>query len=256
MSFETELSDRLHTEADDTQVDLDLLLTGSVAYGNKLVRRRRLTRIIGGAATIAVLGGAVAYAGSLNAPPGSTPAPAASVATTQPQKAKADITPQAALGVLLELLPDASQATNHRGGFDGTGKVLGVYTTVSYGNASLRLEVLKEQQVAFPCDAYYTGCNVVKLPDGSKLRLLDTSVPGPGGKDDYQQLQANLTRKDGLSLNLIAVNQTPAQPAITLAQLKTIAVSPRWQLKLDQAFIDRSEKLFIPRLVTQPSVPG
>jgi hypothetical protein len=255
MSFETELRDHLHAGVDNATVDLDLLLAGGVAHGNKLVRRRRLSRIFTGAATIAVLGGAFAYAGTLGgtaSPDGTGIAPAGPAST---QGKKADITPQAALGVLLELLPDSQQATDLRGGFDGTGTVLGVYTTVAYGNAPLRLEIIKKQD-PYPCDAYYPDCKVTTLPDGSKLRLLTTRYPGPSGKDDYQQLQANLTRKDGFALNLIAVNRTPAHPAITLAELRTIATSPRWQPKVDQALIDNSEKLFRPRLVTQPSVPS
>jgi hypothetical protein len=255
MSFETELRDQLHAGVDNTMVDLDELLAGGVAHGNKLVRRRRLTRIFAGAATIAVLGGAFAYAGTLGGStnPGGTGIAPAGPAVVQGKKAA--ITPQAALGVLLELLPKDHQATDLRGGFDGTGTVLGVYSTMTYGNATLRLEVIKKQ-VPYSCDAYYPDCKVTMLPDSSKLRLLTTGYPGPSGKDDYQQLQANLSRKDGFSVNLIAVNSTPAKPAITLAQLKTIASSLEWQPKVDQALIDRSEKLFRPRLVTEPSVPS
>ena len=103
MSFETELSDRLHAEADDTPVDLGPLLTGSVAYGNKLVRRRRLTRIAAGAAAVAVLGGAFAYAGSQARPGADGVAPAASTGMQQ----VGAITPQAAAKILLDTLPDA-----------------------------------------------------------------------------------------------------------------------------------------------------
>jgi hypothetical protein len=255
MSFETELRDRLHAGVDDTTADLDQLLAGGVAHGNKLVRRRRLTRISAGAATIAVLGGAFAYAGTLGGPASPDGAGIAPAGPAAAQSKKADITPQAALGILLELLPDSQQATDLRGGFDGTGTVLGVYTTVVYGDAPLRLEIIKKQD-PYGCDAYYPDCKVVRLPDGSKLRLLTTGYPGPSGKDEHQQLQANLTRKDGFALNLIVVNPIPAHPAITLAELKTIATSPRWQQKVDQAFIDKSEKLFRPRLVTEPSVPN
>lgn len=254
MSFETELSDRLHAGVDDTPVDLEPLLTGSIAYGNKLVRRRRLTRILGGAATIAVLGGAFAYAGSLNNPASTTPAPAGPAGISQPQQAKADITPQAALQILLDTVPDAKLATNHRGGFEGRGKVLGVYAITDYGTAYLRVEVIKDQ-VPYPCIPTDTDCKVITPAAGSRLRLLNTEIPGNSGKTDNQQLQANLTRKDGLNLNLIAVNTTPDRPAITLAQLQAIATSPRWQQKLDQSFIDRSSRLFVPRLVTQPSAP-
>lgn len=150
--------------------------------------------------------------------------------------------------------PAAGPDLRRRGGFDGTGSVLGVYSTTDYGTAAIRLEIIKKQY-PLRCLPTDSDCKVSILPDGSRLRLLTTEIPGPASNDEYQQLQANLTRKDGLNLNLIAVNTTPAQPAITLAQLRTIATSPRWQPQLDQAFINRSERLFVPRLVTQPSVP-
>ncbi|WBQ05878.1 hypothetical protein [Kribbella sp. CA-293567] len=254
MTFETELRDHLHAGVDDTPVDLGPLLAAGVAHGNKLVRRRRLTRILAGAATVAVLGGAFAYAGSVDGVPDGAIAPAGPGVTTQAQQAKADITPQATLALLLELMPDAKQAANRRGGFEGVGSVLGVYTTTDYGTASIRLEIVKDQH-PLPCSDTDTDCKVTTLPDGSRLRLLDTTVPGPRGMDEYQQLQANLIRKDGLNLNLIAVNTAPAEPAVTMAQLRAIATSPRWQLQLDQAFITKSAGLFTPRLVTQPSVP-
>ncbi len=253
MSFETELSNRLHAQADDTPADLDQLLAGGVAYGNKLVRRRRVSRIIAGAACVAALGGAFAYAGTLNNPAGGKVAPAGTVTATRPEKQVA-ITPQAALAVLLELLPDSDRAINRRGGFDGMGTVRGLYATADYGTAVLRLEIVKNQ-VPYSCTAYEADCKVVRLPDGSKLRLLTANVGTGAGKQDLQQLQANLTRKDGFSLDLIAYNNAPDHPAITLPQLQAIATSPRWQPRLDQAFVAKSEHLFRPRLVTEPSVP-
>lgn len=254
MSFETELRDQLHAGVDDTTVDLGRLLAGGVAHGNKLVRRRRLTRVFAGAATIAVLGGAFAYAGTLGGP--TTAGPAGVQNTKAAPSQQGALTPQAALGILLELLPDAGLATNQRGGFDGTGTVRGVYATSEYDTTSLRIEILKNKvDVPLQCFDSDTYCKVSPLADGSRLRLLNMAYPGPNNNAEYQQLQANLTRKDGLNLNLIAVNTDPAHPVLTLAQLKAIATDARWQLEVDQAFIDRSAKLFTPRLVTQPSVP-
>lgn len=253
MSFETELSDRLHTEVDDTPVDLDLLLAGSVAHGNKLVRRRRLSRIVGGAATIALLGGAFAYAGSLAGPTGSTPAPAGTSASPLPPKGKtADITPQATLAVLLDLLPDPKLATNRRGGFDGTNRVVGVYSLVDYDTAWVNVLVVKGR-TAFSCLPKEAGCTTTTLPDGSTLRLLDIKVPGSPGEGEHQQVEAIVNRKDGLTIDLMAVNRVQAKPALTLAQLKTIVLSPRWQPQLDRSFLDQNSHLFVPRPITPPS---
>lgn len=266
MSFETELRDQLHAGVDDTDVDLAPLLTGSIAYGNKLVRRRRLTRIFAGAATIAVLGGAFAYAGSLGgtaSPDGTGIAPAGPVVA---QGKKADITPQAALQILLDTLPSSKPATNYRGGLDGNVRKLGIYALVDYtgggSTAMVRTEIIK---TGYPllCDAGDRGCTVTILPDGSKLRLIDWPANlKPGDAPGFRHLEANLARKDGLNLNLAAINypaqnpnSSPKRPPVSLAELKAIAISPRWQLRLDQSFLDQTNRLFVPRQLTQPSQP-
>jgi hypothetical protein len=265
MTFETELRDQLHAGVDDSPIDLDRLLLGGVAYGNKLVRRRRMIRIFAGAATVALLGGAFAYAGSLSNTPGGNSVAPAGQATVSGQKK--DITPQAALKILLETLPSTKPATNYRGGFDGMGRPLGLYALVDYtdggSTAMIRAEILTK---GYPllCSEAEQGCRVTTLPDGSTLRLMESDANRrPNGKiSNFKNLQANLARKDGLNLNLLAVNYeqdnpntSPSRPPVSLAELKAIATSPRWQLKLDQAFLDSADDLFVPRQVTQPSVP-
>ncbi|MEV8373870.1 hypothetical protein AB0P21_14085 [Kribbella sp. NPDC056861] len=270
MTFETELRDHLHAGVDELPVDLGPLLAGGVAHGNKLVRRRRLTRILAGAATIAVLGGAFAYAGSVGDAPGRGVAPAAenSVQNKVVRKTTA-ITPQAALKIMLETLP-REPATNYRGGYDGTttgpdasNKPTGVNALVDYTSGGstgiVRVEVVT---TGYPLLCSGTECSLTTLPDGSKLRLIDLTDRMDNKPGGYRHLEVNLARPDGLNLNLLAVNYqhdnpntSPTRPPVSLAQLKAIATNPHWQLKLDQAFVDGAEGLFVPRLITQPSGP-
>lgn len=260
MSFETELSDRLHAEVDDTPVDLGPLLAESVAYGNKLVRRRRLTQLFAGAAAIAVLGGAFAYAVSPGGPGADGVAPAASTGIRQ----NGAITPQAAAAILRELLPDARKAANARGGFEGIGTPDGVYADLDYtdggSTAMVQVRLLsKADRMACPPGADLS-CRIIKLADGSKLQLVENQSNGSTG--NFKHLQANLVRADGLVVTLLAENResenpntSPTRPPLSLQQLQTAVTSPRWQRQVDQSLLDASAGLFTPRPVAQPSKP-
>ncbi|QNE19532.1 hypothetical protein F1D05_18440 [Kribbella qitaiheensis] len=260
MGFETELSDRLHAEADDTPVDLGPLLTGSVAYGNKLVRRRRLTQIFAGAAAVAVLGGAFAYAGSLAHPGAAGFAPAGSTGAQQ----TGPITPQAAAKILLDALPDAGKASHYRGGVEGIGTPDGVYADLDYtdggSTAMVRVRVLSKADRMACVPQADQSCRIVKLADGSRLQLVENQSNGSSG--NYKHLQANLVRADGLVVTLLAENResenpntSPTRAPLSLAQLQTAITDPHWQRQLDQAFLDASADLFVPSPVTRPSAP-
>jgi hypothetical protein len=259
MSFETELGDRLHAEADDTPVDLGPLLAGSVAYGTRLVRRRRVTRIFAGAAAVAVLGGAFAYAGTQGRPDGVAPAASTGVRQT------GAITPQAAAKILIDGLPDAHKASNFRGGFEGVGTPDGVYADLDYtdggSTALVRVRVLAKADRMRCVPREDESCRIINLTGGSRLQLVENQ--SNGSKGNYKHLQANLVRGDGLVLTLLAENResenpdtSPTRAPLSLAQLQKIASSPRWNRELDQAFLDATAHLFVPRPVTPPSVPG
>lgn len=252
MTFETELRDQLHAGVDHTEVDLDQLLLGGVAYGNKLVRRRRLFRIVAGAATVAVLGGGLAYAGSLNA----------DVAPAGQQQTK-PITPQAAGQILLESLPDAKKAKNFSGRENSTSTerlATSLYYTDGGSTALVEIRLLTERFTPVCVKGADQFCQVTTLADGSRLELVENQSSGSSG--NYKHLQANLYRKDGLVIALLAENReqynpntSPTRAPLTLAQLKAVVLSPRWQQQLDPAFVEGAAGLFTPRPNDPPSVP-
>jgi len=260
MTFETELRDRLHAGVDQTEIDLGALLDGSVAYGTRVVRRRRLFRIFAGAATVAVLGGVFAYAGSLSGPtddgvPASTSTPALQEA----------ITPQAALKILLETLPTAGQKGDFTGWPEGIGTQNGLSARLGYtdggSTATVTISLLNHRFPPECVEGADLNCRIDTLANGSKLQLVENQSSGSSG--NYKHLQANLYRKDGLVITLLSENReeynpgtSPSRPPLSLAQLKAVVISPRWQRQVDPALVDGATGLFTPLPLTQPSSPA
>ena len=256
MTFETELRDRMHTGIDDVDVDLGSLVTGSIAHGRKLRRLRRLTRIFAGAAAVAVLGGALAYGNALN-----SPAPPAGTQQTSAETKAA--TPQAALRILLETLPSTTPARDFDGWWEGVGTPDGLTAKLTYtdggSTADVRVSLLNQRFAPAACiKSADKLCRLTTLPDGSRLQLIENQSAGSGG--NYLHLQASLYRKDGLIITLLSENReeynpdtSPTRPPLSLAQLKAIVLSPRWQRHLDAALVDGAGGLFTPRPISQPS---
>lgn len=261
MDFEPELRDRLHAGVDRTEIDLGALLDGSVAYGSRVVRRRRLFRIFAGAATVAVLGGAFAYATSVNGPTDDLPAST----STRALQETLPITPQAALKILLETLPTAGQKGDFSGWPEGIGKQDGLSAHLSYmdggSTADVTISLLNHRFPLECVEGADLSCRIESLAGGSKLQLVENQSSGSSG--NYKHLQANLYREDGLIITLLSENReeynpgtSPSRPPLSLAQLKAVVTSPRWQREVDPALVDGATGLFTPRPLTQPSSPA
>ncbi|WP_460530563.1 hypothetical protein, partial [Flindersiella endophytica] len=65
MGFDDELPDRLRGGVDGLQPDVSRLVSGGMARGKRMVRRRRIVQVVAAGATVAVLSG-VAYAAPWN----------------------------------------------------------------------------------------------------------------------------------------------------------------------------------------------
>jgi hypothetical protein len=107
------------------------------------------------------------------------------------------------------------------------------------------------EAIPLSCAGQAPTCTVTTLPNGSKLMLEETVSPDGS---NLRTRQAHLVRADGLYISLISDNGkywkdhgTQAQPPLSLAQLRAIVTSPRWQHKVDADLVDRSAQLFVPR---------
>lgn len=261
MDFETELRERLHAGVDDTPVDVGELINGGVTKGKLFVRRRRLAQLVAGTAMVAVIGSVAAYAGSLRDQADPQIGPAAT--STQAQREQAALTPQAAVAILLDLLPADGRTGDYTGGsYPKPGLANEVWARFTYtdakGPSNLSLGVMPEA-MPLSCAGQAPTCTVTTLPNGSKLMLEETvSLDG----SNLRTRQAHLVRADGLYISLISDNGkywkddgTRAQPPLSLAQLRAIVTSPRWQHKVDADLVDRSAQLFVPHTPPPSSTP-
>ncbi|MFC0627204.1 hypothetical protein [Kribbella deserti] len=256
MNFETELRDHMDAGVADEPVDLGKLLAGGVAHGKKLVRRRRLGQLVVVTAVLATVGGVFAYAGSGGFAPNESGADfAGPVASTSQQ---VPITPQAALQILLDQLPPDGRTGGYRGGdasIPGEVAAGAVWVRFSYtdavGKSSLNLRVARQKHQNLCAEEWArepgNHCQQSTLADGSKLIVMK-NFHAP---ENHRRWNAILSRKDGLQIDLMADNSsewksqgTRPTPPLSLEQLTKIVTSPRWQDRLDAAFVRKAESLF------------
>ncbi|MEV8378864.1 hypothetical protein AB0P21_39370 [Kribbella sp. NPDC056861] len=261
MRTEKELVDRFHDEVDDIFIDLDPFIVKGAAQGRKLARRRRLTQALAGAATVAVLGGTVAYAGYL------TPRNSTEVGAAQQvgQSRRVEITPQAALKILLPLLPTAGRTADYAGGetqkADGSQHLIGasLHYTDAGGISNLDLAIVLKPSPPSCTSGPGYRCTLQTLPDGSTLLTADISASDDTG---WRAAEAILFRKDGLSIGLRSDNARDDhreavrdKPPFTISQLATIVRSPDWKRELDEEIVTSATNLFRPAPPTKSGLP-
>jgi hypothetical protein len=259
VDIEEELRSRMRT-VNEVEADLGVLRTRGVAHGKRLIRRRRVIQTIAGGATLAIAIGVFAYAEDPRR------SPEAGIAAPAPTVRQTDITPQAALKILLELLPPGSRTGSYEGG-DSTNKrdvkSPAVWAHATYtdaiGTSNLMLSVGRFPRAS--CSRNLDEhCTQTRLTDGSLLTLIRiTNHQDPRQKVFYVVLD----RRDGLHITLNADNSeqdkgtaTRPAPPLSMEQLRAIVTNPRWNLRVDESFAREAAPLFTPVPARPPvSIP-
>jgi hypothetical protein len=252
MGFDDELPDRLRGGVDGLQPDVSRLVSGGLARGKRMVRRRRIVQVVAAGATVAVLSG-VAYAAPWNgvgdnqngqlqvaAPP--TTKPSAKPSVKPPAKPKlVEITPQATLQLLLDQLPADIKTRDYSGGRNvglTEDETLGTWAGLTYTDSTgartlMRVELnwqpnVEQDGATMPCpEPFGAGdwyiCDNQVLADGGKLRLdqnheypasanTDDDKAGPNGRGAKIR-SAALLRRDGLQIFLWENNSSAEKDA-------------------------------------------
>lgn len=248
MSFETELRERMRTGVQGLEVDLGALTAGGTAVGARRKRRRLAVQVVAASATVAVLGGvAVSYAGR----PVSDPQPPVATATTT-VAATTQITPQAALRILRELLPPGSRTSGYQGG-TGRGET---WTSLTYDGRDHLTLVLGKTLPPTTCSPPRQDerCSRTRLADGSALTTIRISNHGR-----EIAWQVAIDRPDGVHVVLTQDYEHEVRgngvPPLPIAAMRTVVTSSRWQLRVDKAFAAAAEPLFVPRRPAPVSTP-
>lgn len=271
LDFDDELPDRLREGVNGLRPDVSRLVAGGLERGKRLVRWRRIVQVAAAGAAAAVLSG-VAYAspwigaGGQNGQFQVAAPPTTEAAVKPPPKPPAkpelaDITPQAALQLLLDQLPDGVKTGEYEGGGgrsdDPPGLIIqaklkyierDAVTHMTVGFSTTDDGSQKECGEVAPGDS----CAVEQLPDGSTFRLAKHRAPGPDGVVNWF---ATLTRPDGVQILVIEGNApekelvppSRAVPPLSEEQLEAILTSPVWQPELDADYVARAESLFEPK---------
>ncbi|MEU0405237.1 hypothetical protein ABZ318_34495 [Streptomyces sp. NPDC006197] len=129
---------------------------------------------------------------------------------------------------LRSLLPQGTTVISHGGG-DGHG-----YVVVEDDEGTSMVGVDVQPTTGSGIAELFDGAGVVTLPDGTKVR--STQQPGEKGGDGVVWWRVDTLTPKGFRVVVSAFNSgaqheaaTRAEPALTMEQLKTIALSPKWR---------------------------
>ncbi|MGW8356027.1 hypothetical protein [Streptomyces wedmorensis] len=129
---------------------------------------------------------------------------------------------------LRSLLPQGVTVTSHGGG-DGHG-----YVVVDDGKGESLVGVDVQPKAGKAVAELFSGAGVVTLPDGTTVK--STQQPGEKGGAGVVWWSVDTLTPDGFRVAVSAFNSgaqheaaTRAEPALTMAQLKALALSPKWQ---------------------------
>ncbi|MCX5391523.1 hypothetical protein [Streptomyces sp. NBC_00094] len=147
-----------------------------------------------------------------------------------PGKAQRPVGPEgdAVQATLRSLLPKGLKVTD-KGGEGEYG-----FVVVDDGKGKSFVQINVQPNMKGAADAIFGSGDVTTLPDGRKVKL--TKVPGEkGGSGVVMWTADTITPKDfrvvvsGFNTGAQHEPATRAEPALTIEQLKAIALSPKWQ---------------------------
>ncbi|MET9434131.1 hypothetical protein [Streptomyces sp. NPDC006551] len=146
--------------------------------------------------------------------------------TTAP--AQAELSDAAIQANLKTLLPKGLKVVS-RGGDTGFG-----YVVVDDGRGKSLVQINVQPGMGDVAGELFGSGDVTTLPDGRRVKL--TQQPGEKGGAGVVWWTADTITEDGFRVVVSAFNTgaqhmdaTRAEPALTMEQLKTIALSPKWQ---------------------------
>ncbi|WP_406059545.1 hypothetical protein OG462_20510 [Streptomyces sp. NBC_01077] len=132
------------------------------------------------------------------------------------------------MNTLSSLVPKGLTVVN-KGGQSGY-----AYVVVDDGKGKSLVEINVQPNMADVADTIFGSGDVTTLPDGRRVKL--TQQPGEKGGEGVVWWTADTITPEGFRVVVSAFNAgtqheaaTRAEPALTMKQLKSIALSPKWQ---------------------------
>lgn len=255
--FEGGLGDALRRTGEGFSAESGPLIDGGVLRGRRRLRRRRAGAVTGSVAALAVVGLGTSYAagafggGSGGPDSGVATQPVAS-ATSGPAKKGGhgdgpQLSKEKVIEILQDLLPKGEfSEQDGRGTADPLGPAAHVVFDDKHGKAAIGVSIgaldpdgaAASEQLQCPDKVFvpYDSCTSKTLPDGSRLKLM-RGYEYPDKRVDTKLWSAFYVTAEGYTVDVNEWN-APAekgesisrpQPPLSLAQLKALATSAKWQ---------------------------
>ncbi|MBT1190245.1 hypothetical protein HET69_41330 [Streptomyces sp. CJ_13] len=224
MPFEDELGNALRRAGDDFTTDGHALVEAGERRGRRLVARRRAAVFGVSVLALGAIATGGAYTGGLFAGAGGSGGGGHSqvnVAAPPELPARAD-----ARAVLESLVPKNGITVASKGGEDDY-----AYLVLDDGKGASLVQVNVQESMGEALGGRMGGA--ATLPDGTKV--LETRQPGEKGGAGVLWWTVDTLRPDGRRVVVSAFNTgnqakpaTRKEPALTMEQLRTIALDPKW----------------------------
>ncbi|MFD9725992.1 hypothetical protein [Streptomyces sp. NPDC059072] len=272
MSFEDEFGEALRRAGDGFTADRHALVEAGERRGRRLVARRRAAVIGGSVLSLALIGGAGAYAGGLldgagraevAMPPSPSGGPSGGAGTPAPRpsppRGGGAVSAEQVVELLKGLLPEGTLSVTKATGTDGTGaRVWGVYDD-GEGGAEISLSVLRmdpnssQAHSETLCAKKYLregdDCTAEQLADGSKL-LIEQNFSPPDLGAGFKRWRAAVLTPQGYLVKFSESNSpfglypgnvpsgkhpemSRTDPPLSPARLKALVTSDKWHPVLD-----------------------
>ncbi|WP_329383470.1 hypothetical protein OG625_21425 [Streptomyces sp. NBC_01351] len=273
MPFEDELGEALRRAGDGFPADRHALVQAGERRGRRLVARRRAAVIGGSVLSLALIGGAGAYAGGLldgtgrseiAAPPEPSGGPSGGDGTPVPElppvpRGTGAVSAEQMVEVLKGLLPEGTLSVTRASGTDGSSAgVTGVYDD-GKGGAEINVSVLRldPNGVMAHTETLCSeknlpegdDCTTEQLADGSKLLIEQRHLP-PSLTPGLKEWRAALATPQGYLVKFYESNSpfglypgnspsagataiTRTDPPLSPARLKALVTSDKWHPALN-----------------------
>ncbi|GAA1182021.1 hypothetical protein F4556_005374 [Kitasatospora gansuensis] len=249
------------------------LVAGSMRLGRRQRLHRRL-RIAGTSLVVAALA-TTGAATQWSSGEGDARRTVASGATSvfperpAPSPPREQVTPEAMLQILVEMLPSGGQLTEF---VPESGHPAAFSVVYDDGNGASELTVgMQPQRDPNPdlsCDGYRglqapgtppPSCTTRELPDGTKLQTLT----GGDGRTALYGITVHAYRPDGVRVWISAANGktgykggvTRPKPPLGVLRLEAMAADPAWQLTVEHATAEEGRAL-VDRRLARPATPA
>lgn len=240
MPFEDELGAALRRTADTFDTDTRSLVSAGAARG-RVLRRRRTTAIVAGAAGLALVGvGGFALSGLGLGQGTKSSGVAAPVAPASSSRTKTIITGDEVVALLKKQLPKGTFSQESGSVLGADGAVANLVYDDGKGASAIALSLSRGSNDPLTCpDPAHAAegaiCSVTPLAGGGKL-YLNLGYEYPDRRVDTKDWNAILTTADGRRIDLQEWNSsaekgeaiTRPNPPLSAAKLKAIVSSAVW----------------------------